>query len=776
MNLKEYQLFINEQRHFFDENIKPHFNNTWESSVWIGGTLGSGWLLSRSGNTKFLFSEISKFKEIAAIPTVNSNYQEFMKAVMVLSFRKANSKASPQKLYSEFLVLKRWYSELYNINPDNPHPCLLSTAILNQSFEILIKTTNKNSLPDHAGTYLRLQQLLNQYGFTSQLLDFSKKYLYINRQNRTPKAKRTNALLEQLELNEDDLNKDKLISIQTFMNIVSLISLCKSDGEKILLNLLLLLIITGMRFTEVILLKKDDLIKRPLLDPITNEHLSIDGKKQYTFGIKYYGAKGSGLRVHWVEPSTSIIIEAIFSNVISITKPYRDFLVYIRNKNIIDFLPQSIDNIEGNLIELDDLTKYYFGFNEDLRSTISSKRESIIRNAEWTSLKPKLIEKSGKSTKRYYTKEDLNNYILSQNIYHNDHPINHKFNYEGKLVDIPFEELLFIHEFRSTNIQRSLYHKNIVIPINMQAIRGFLGKSRNKSIFEKYNLLEKPGKYSEISTHIPRHNINTFLALAGLSEHLQAMLMGRVDIKQNQYYQHLALKQYRLATSILDKNEVSIDNVTINISKSPINSIKDDGLMYFSDQLDLENNLKMNLQTFDSKKEVANYIKASFSDDYFKDIALSFNEISTDTPQSAEELLVRHSNLHPLPFGGCMRDISSHGCPKRLACQSGESCGNFALTGRKGELDFLQNLKNQLEVEYQELFSSISGEKEYMYMLEILKEKINNLNSIEVKAFDRLEKLIPICVFPYDNLVSPLPTTLAELFAIEQRKLELKET
>ncbi len=29
-------------------------------------------------------------------------------------------------------------------------------------------------------------------------------------------------------------------------------------------------------------------------------------------------------------------------------------------------------------------------------------------------------------------------------------------------------------------------------------------------------------------------NINTFLALSGLAEHLQAMLMGRVDIKQNQ--------------------------------------------------------------------------------------------------------------------------------------------------------------------------------------------------------------------------------------------------
>jgi hypothetical protein len=30
------------------------------------------------------------------------------------------------------------------------------------------------------------------------------------------------------------------------------------------------------------------------------------------------------------------------------------------------------------------------------------------------------------------------------------------------------------------------------------------------------------------------------------------MLMGRVDIKQNQYYQHLALKQRKVTASLLE--------------------------------------------------------------------------------------------------------------------------------------------------------------------------------------------------------------------------------
>ena len=47
-----------------------------------------------------------------------------------------------------------------------------------------------------------------------------------------------------------------------------------------------------------------------------------------------------------------------------------------------------------------------------------------------------------------------------------------------------------------------------------------------------------------------------------------------------------------------------------------------------------------------------------------------------------------------------MREISAHDCPKRLACQSGDQCGNFTLTNRKGELDVLQQTLNKLLEEF----------------------------------------------------------------------------
>ena len=277
------------------------------------------------------------------------------------------------------------------------------------------------------------------------------------------------------------------------------------------------------------------------------------------------------------------------------------------------------------------------------------------------------------------------------------------------MESLEYEDLLFIHEYKSTTLKRSFSHITNVIPLTVTILNNFLGtrggKSSNISVFVKYNLMENDVEHTTLTSHLPRHNINTFLALSGLSEHLQAMLMGRVDIKQNQYYQHLALKQRKVTASLLEKHELILyetDKLEIK-PDYPINSIKHDGLMYFSEKLDLENNLKMNLQTFDSKNEVASYVKESFFDEYFQDIAESFNELAKEDNSLADSLVQRHACLHPLPFGGCMREVAVHDCPKRLACQSGELCENFALTGRKGELEALEYTLNKLQDEFAQI-------------------------------------------------------------------------
>ncbi|WP_419820404.1 hypothetical protein [Acinetobacter sp.] len=774
MNIEKYNVFIDEQKDYFHQNLQPNFKWNWSDSSWSGGTIGSGWLLSRSGKTHFTFDTIKKLKGIEN-NIIEPIFQEFIKSVLILSYRKSNSKASPQKLYAEFLILKRWYSALYAEKIESIHPCHLSTLILNNSFEILADNSSKTNLPDHAGTYLRLQEMLNHYGFTEQPLEFSQKYLYINRQNRTPNAKKTKALIDQLELDEDDLDKEKLISIRTFINIVSLISLCETNGEKIVLNLLLLLIVTGLRSTEAILLKTDALIKHPILDPVTKVHLTLDGKKQYTLGIQYHGAKGAGFRIHWVEPLSANLVETIFESVLELTKEYREHVYYIRSKNCSDFLPKSIDNIGQDFVEIDDLIGTIFGVKDNYKGR-AGQRDVVIKSIKNIPVYNEI--RNGQSVERYYLKEDINQFIKGLANYDSKYPIDHVFNYEGKTEKIAYEDLLFIHEFRSATLRRAFINKTNIIPLNVVLVNSFLGNSESTSVFEKYNLLENEKEHSKLTSHIPRHNINTFLALSGLAEHLQAMLMGRVDIKQNQYYQHLALKQRKVTASLLEKHELALyENDKQKLKPDyPIDSIKHDGLMYFSEKLDLENNLKMNLQTFDSKNEVASYVKQSFFDEYFQDIAESFNELVKEDQSLANSLVQRHACLHSLPFGGCMREVAVHDCPKRLAYQSGDQCGNFALTGRKGELEALQHTLNELLDKFAHIEQIVVHDFSYSEMLEDLRQKILYLSDLKTKALVRQNSLTPIPVFPYGDAITKLPTTLSELFAIEQQKIETKET
>lgn len=772
MNLEKYNAFLNEQKEYFNQNLQANFKWNWHDPSWYGGTIGSGWLLSRSGKTHFTFGSIKRLNGISNCD-IDENFQYFIKAVLILSYRKSNSKASPQKLYAEFLILKRWYSSLRNIDISKTHPCYLSTLILNNSFEILAENSSKTNLPDHTGTYLRLQDMLNHYDFTEQHLEFSQKYLYIGHQNRTPNAKKTKALIDQLELNEDDLDKDKLISIRTFINIVSLISLCQTNGEKIVLNLLLLLIITGLRSTEAILLKTDALIKRPILDPITKEHLTLDGIKQYTLGIRYHGAKGAGFRIHWVEPLSANLVETIFQSVLELTKEYREHLHYIRSKNCSSFLPKRIDDISADYVEVDDLIDTVFGVKDTYRGR-AGQREVVIKTLKNTPIFKEF--KNGAEKRRYYLKDDIDTFIKGQANYNSEFPIDHVFNYEGKIEKISFENLLFIHEFRSATLQRAFINKTNIIPLNVNLVNSFLGNTLSVSVFKKYNLLEDENEHSKLTTHIPRHNINTFLALTGLAEHLQAMLMGRVDIKQNQHYQHLALKQRKVAASILDKHELTLYKEVEEFKPEyPLDAIKKDGLMYFSDQLDLEKNLKMNLQTFDSKNEVASYIKDSFFDEYFEDIAESFNELVKEDQSLANSLIQRHACLHPLPFGGCMREVAVHDCPKRLACQSGDQCGNFALTGRKGELETLKLILNRLLLQFESIEQLVAHDSTYDEMLEDSRQKILYLTGLKEKALTRQNNLTPISIFSYGDQLSKLPSTLSELFAIEQQKIESKE-
>lgn len=769
MQLENYNKFINEQKDYFEKHLYKEGDQKWDDDFWIKTGVGSSWLLSRIKSTSLNFSIITKTKGIPN-SEIDKGYQEFCKAMLVYSFRLANLKASVQKLSTELLMLKRWYHSLILLT-DSTSPLNLTTEVLNDAYNKLKDVTDPSNIPNHVGSFKRMQKVVNDFGFTKQKLEFDAEIVYLSKQNRTKQALQNKEILDSLNINENDLETEKLISIQTFINIAALKNLCKSDGERILVNFLFLSIVTGFRSTETIMLKKDCLIERPILDLTTKEQIVIDGKPQTTLGIKYFGAKGSGVRVHWVEPSSANLVRSIIQNTLDITAPYRERLQYLKSKNLMDFLPKEIDAIEADEIEIDDFLEHLFTIkNENMPR--SFKRRIAITAFKTANIQPVREIKDGSGMAKYYSKEGINNLIRSLAEYDKNEQLVQKFNYEGKILNIPYEDLLFIHEYRSGNLVFNMINKTNIVPVRYDVVNNFLGARQTMSVFQKYNLKEDDDNYSKLTSHIPRHNINTFLAIADIADHLQAMLMGRVDIQQNEYYQHLTLKQKAHKTSLIsnsEKYEIAKTNVVEQLKPNdvidPIDAALNYGLMLFNNKNDLETNLKNNLHTFDDKSEVSDFIEHTLDDGYFDDIAKAFNELSTTDTTQAKQLIDTHAYLHPLPFGSCMRDISAHGCPKRLACQSGESCVNFTLTGRLGELENLTNAKNRLIDQASTLDgTTVFGQK--------LTQQIENLAKHEQKLIKSLEQRVPISIVSTNDTELAQAKTLAQLFAYEHEKLE----
>lgn len=162
------------------------------------------------------------------------------------------------------------------------------------------------------------------------------------------------------------------------------------------------------------------------------------------------------------------------------------------------------------------------------------------------------------------------------------------------------------------------------------------------------------------------------------------------------------------------------------------------------------------------------FCRVQRGDNYFEDITQAFNELAPAQPDKAKELVDTHAYLHPLPFGSCMRNIAAHGCPKRLACQSGASCVNFTVTGRMGELDNLKLTKDRL-IEQAE---SLVDNSEFTLRI---KEQIRNLEDFEQKIMIAYSNKNPVNIYSAIDTELPQPKTLAELFSLEYEKIKAND-
>lgn len=777
----QFHAFITEQQSWFEQHLAADFEQSWDDPVWVCGSNGSGWLRG-NGKNKLRFDAISRTKGIEGYHAVAEDYARFMKALLVLVYRRRNCSISPAVAVATLMILKRWYHSLFEVTGQT-HPVYLTTRVIQRSMDNLSAASSLGdpNTANYKGRCVSLQKLVNHQSFTLVALQYVSDEQYSNKTNLTRKARETMALKQQDKLADVTTDgEDALITIRGFLNIVALIQRVESDAEKIALNCLLLLVVTGFRSIEVFNLRQDALVKRQIDDPAIRKRFQNKGLPDYFLGIRYVGVKGAGERTHWVEPLAVPLVESIFSTVKMLTAPIRSHLTYLRAKSFTDYLPQAISALPGERVELDDVVTYITQTTSSFRGRAGQRDKTSKALSKRGVLPVQEIPGPKNSKSIYYSKTDLNHYIKTEfGLTNANAPCTHAWMENGKRYEVNYEDLLFLHEKGSLALKRTLALLATPIPFTNTLINKFLGNVEpDGSVFSKYQLLEENGTPTRMRTHIPRHNINTFLAIAEVSDHLQAMLMGRVDITQNYHYQHLALAERRKAASLMPLQPASTILTAAPYSSSvatPLDIVEQTGYMVATERMTLDNIIKANLHTFDDRDDVARFVEASFADGLFKDVASAFEEIrDTEGPEQASAMVARHAVLYPLKFGSCMREVNLWGCPSRLKCQSTAFCDHFTLTGRIDEWPNLITKKQALQQARSKLTHLAQHQPDYQVKQADIEQRLQQLETMQAQWLRRTEAQRLVAT---ENVLSGEINaegeirTLAQLFALEYQQL-----
>lgn len=176
------------------------------------------------------------------------------------------------------------------------------------------------------------------------------------------------------------------------------------------------------------------------------------------------------------------------------------------------------------------------------------------------------------------------------------------------------------------------------------------------------------------------------------------------------------------------------------------------------------------------------------SDNFLPDLKSAHDKLlKQNLAAKAKELLERHAKLHPLGFGACTRDVGRWGCPHAMKCQSGVPCGYFSLTGRMGETDEVSRRLKAKKGEVIDLRKLYEENPSFKLALNEQEEALIVFEALESKAVDALnaKKLVSLLSEDKYNplgkiierineqmLIGKTPKTLADLFFIEQKRME----
>jgi hypothetical protein len=323
---------------------------------------------------------------------------------------------------------------------------------------------------------------------------------------QTPRAENGN----RLTIAGQEARRVRLPSTRALEGVADIYSkYAKSPADRLRACALAILVVTGFRLGELLTL------------PLDCEVTEIsNGKKRY--GLRYYKEKTRGgekmYDVRWLTATGAELAQKAVAEIREITSGARE------RAKILEQDPKRVP-IPGHQWA-DCLSR------GEVAALFGFQNRGSVR--EISSSKLPYHREGGRS---YYRVSDLENYLLSERAEHLWTLDRRDGTYQL------LSETLFI-AFAQSFHARHLGNPLLVEQMDPHALRSFtVGRARNISAFERFEIREEDGTFCKITSHQFRHWLNDLADKGGLSAELQTRWFGRENPKDTLAYQHANLEE-----------------------------------------------------------------------------------------------------------------------------------------------------------------------------------------------------------------------------------------
>jgi len=276
-----------------------------------------------------------------------------------------------------------------------------------------------------------------------------------------------------------------------------------------------------------------------------------DGNEQY--GLRWFPAKGAAPMIKWIIPSMVHVAKEAVSRIKKATEHAREIAKWYENNPTKLYLSKELEHLQDT--ELGTTEVAYIIYGKNITEKNLKKRKQLAR--AWVKNNSVPYKKVGHNLVIHFL--DLEKVLLSL--------LPDRFPYLNEEIGLKYSEALVLQMMNE-------YHseKGTLIPtvktVRMELVADAL-KSRGNvlSLFERFGYTESDGSPIKMTSHQFRHYLNTLAQKGGLSQLDIAKWSGRIDIHQNQAYDHIS------ADEMLDMVRESIGDE--NAMNGPLSNIED---------------------------------------------------------------------------------------------------------------------------------------------------------------------------------------------------------